>query len=98
MPLKDHNLVSAQSAVPDNWRSQAGFVKYEYGRLHVGRSPAPQEPRTTLGDSQPLKGVSLGASQPALAEERDFRVAYKRRHKKRTGSSLEEIGKKYALD
>jgi hypothetical protein len=97
MLLKDHNLGFAQPAIPKNWDSETRFVKYEYGPLHVGSASIPQEP-SARPQSQPLKGISLGAFQAITAnEERDFRIANARRGKKRFGTSLEEIGKKYGL-
>ena len=96
MPLKDHNLGYGQPAIPKGWDSETRFVKYEYGPLHVERSSIPQQPTVRPGHSQPLKGVPLGAFHSEI-EERDFRIANARRGKKRVGSSLDEIGKKYDL-
>ena len=98
MPLKDQNLGFAQPAIPKNWNSETRFVKYEYGPLHLGSTSVHQEPSARPSHSQPLKGISLGALQAITAnEERDFRIANARRGEKRSGSSLEEIGKKYGL-
>jgi hypothetical protein len=99
MPLKDHNLGSAQPAIPKNWDSETRFVKYEYGPLYVGSTSVPQEPSARPSHSQPLKGISLGAFQAITAnEERDFRIANARRGENRSGSSLEKLAKSTGCD
>jgi len=98
MSLKQLNLSWINRPVPRDWTPDKRFVSYPYAPFHVPTHTLPQEPMAASPTSTGLRrlAATIEGSNADADEERDFRIAMKRRSEP-AGTSLDDIGKKYGL-